>query len=856
MDERVPVTSRALREDKPARTAGTSLPQRKLQSTNVYSPQSLPNRSLLPLTVLSGIIKISEGNEDDSFSIKEYAGNDEWTPDIYANKFTPSWQKSVNSYPALSTSSVAPPCVDWKMYVQEFAGNRIIQYEPPSTFEQALSVANSLKSKELSISTYQHYFNYLLSADLTAQRAEVARYALYSVPLQISDPSTFMFALSCPGIREFTPDVAIGDLLLFRQLRPQFAAHGPASFTGYIHEGIIWQINRNDGLVYVRIDGLILESNLFNVEFTTDHQIFSVRIDTVRNFALELVDRMDNFSREMLFPNDLDGVMQTTLSKGTFDFDWVDDGQNFEQQKAIDAIVSQNYGHVPYLISGPPGTGKTRTIVEATIQLIKSNPDCHILLCAPSDSAADTLALRLRHNMSNQDLFRLNNDRRSFAEVPMELLHYCETSSVMAIDLFVLPEFAKLMKFRVVVSTCRDAKLLLEAQCTNRSLSRLDDYMRKAFGYSSPKRLHWNALLIDEAGQGTEPDCLIPLRVVLPPDSNDVDPPLFVMAGDHNQLGPRTALRQAGCSDLEISLFERLMNLPFYSCHPLARKHLSHSNTVKLPYIRPGFTTLIRNYRSHAGLLAVPSSLFYFDTLLPEATNVDSLTTWTRLPNSEIPMLFIENRDLDEMVEDGISWYNTTEIDHCQAVVRSLIEQCSVRPADIAIAIPFREQIRRVRNRLRKIGLRDVNVGPVESYQGAEFRVVIVCTTRTRDRFLAQDYQRGMGIIHEAKRFNVAITRSKELLVVIGNISVLQRDINWRTLLSFCSRNHLFDREQGSSWVPAQSELDTPLYYSKIEHSINSRARFRYGKSFNDQVVDDPMWIAGMQAETDLIDSL
>src|SRR5436190_12755975 len=106
---------------------------------------------------------------------------------------------------------------------------------------------------------------------------------------------------------------------------------------------------------------------------------------------------------------------------------------------------------------------------------------------------------------------------------------------------------------------------------------------------------------------------------------------------------------------------------------------------------------------------------------------------------------------------------------------------------------PFREQIKRLRNALRQYRpeLRDVNVGPIESYQGSEHAFVIICTTRTRERFLKQDTQRGLGIIFEDKRFTMAATRAKKALVMIGNPFLLQKDPSWLVMLNFCHRHGL-----------------------------------------------------------------
>ena len=108
---------------------------------------------------------------------------------------------------------------------------------------------------------------------------------------------------------------------------------------------------------------------------------------------------------------------------------------------------------------------------------------------------------------------------------------------------------------------------------------------------------------------------------------------------------------------------------------------------------------------------------------------------------------------------------------------------------------PFEAQVRVLRNIARKppFEMPGVNIGPLEAFQGLESRLVILCTTRTRNRFIDQDIAKGLGVLHEPKRFNVALTRAKEGLIVIGNPNILREDENWRAFLTFCTRNGLFE---------------------------------------------------------------
>ena len=549
----------------------------------------------------------------------------------------------------------------------------------------------------------------------------------------------------------------------------------------------------------------------------------------------------------MLFPDTQHGKIQATLPRGTFDLDWYDSQLNYEQQKAVDSIVQAKYGLVPYLINGPPGTGKTKTIVETTLQLLKSHSEGlvpHLLVCAPSDPAADTLAGRLSKRLTPKELFRLNGYTRSFAEVPDSLLPY----TVAEDDLFSLPKFETLMQYKVVVTTCKDADMLVQARLTNDCLTTLIGKTTSviapsvALSLNLGKLMHWTALLLDEAAQATEPEALIAVSVVSPtparnPPDAVQDPPIsalpqLIMAGDQHQLGPR--LSSTGESPLATSLLARLLRRPFYDAHPLSRSNGSRPLTsTLLPMPVPTFTNLVRNYRSRPAILTTPSSLFYNDTLIPEFTSLallveswpgwqvtrkDSEPTWPGWTTDIIdvsrsskvlwPVLFYQNSTPDALESiltgKGSGLFNAGEATAAFKIADSLLKWCvpstgeRMAQREIAIMSPFQAQVNHLRKVFREAGLHDVNIGPLEAFQGLESRIVFICTTRTRlgpdqakDKFALEDKAKGLGLIDEPKRFNVAMTRAKEGLIVLGDVDCLTctGDTSWLEFIAYCKRN-------------------------------------------------------------------
>lgn len=644
--------------------------------------------------------------------------------------------------------------------------------------------------------------------------------------------------LYVPGLREMSLRIEVGDVVQIRQLR--FSKTGDILHGSGVkdrdgrsielpktpdkqHDSVIWGIDRLRETLSLRVDSLIPRSMLFNVRFTIQSSRLGAYQKAATTAQRSLNASSDGWMRSMLFPKSTDGHFQKTLNTARIDSRLYDSLLNYEQQKAVNNVLNEAYGPVPYLIFGPPGTGKTKTLAELALQLTYKDKSAHLLVCAPSDPAADTLVQQISKHFKPSQVLRLNAPSRSFPEVPNSVLPY----SCVDDGMFSLPSFQELMKVKMVVTTCRDAEILVRARVTNRDLAHLEQVIHNSIHPNSLRfqtQLHWTGLLVDEAAQATELEALISINVVAPPEIHqlkDNELPILVMAGDQFQLGPRTASKT---TLIQMSFFERLLDRPFYRDHPLARSKQNGGimrplTQAMLPIIRPAFTNLIRNYRSHPAILAIPSRLFYNDTLEPEADHTETLLTASAWKGSGWPVLFVTNTAPDEVERDGGGWYNLLEAQVACHNAKACIQTGLVQPHEVVIMSPFRAQVKVLRNVARgePFMMPGVNIGPLEAFQGLEAPLVIICTTRTRDRFLDQDIARGWGVIHEPKRFNVALTRARYGLIVIGNPSVLDRDRNWAAFMSFCYRNGLWNDRAQTSWQP-QSDEDAVV--SRLETQL------------------------------------
>lgn len=418
---------------------------------------------------------------------------------------------------------------------------------------------------------------------------------------------------------------------------------------------------------------------------------------------------------------------------------------------------------IPLLIFGPPGCGKTRTLSAAILlALLKHGPDARILAVAPSHEAADVLCERLSEGLHalhksgalrrspRSTLFRLNAYERAVSTARASTLRHAHQSG--AEGFFDLPVLEQLEAYNIVVSTCASVELLAELPST-----------------------HFSAgVFCDESAQALQPEALIPLnRFARDPDIR------IVLAGDPHQLNASVRSKGAARLGLHISLIEDLM---------AARKLLPGRNLYNV-HLRV-------NYRvRHPALLELPNKLFYDDLLvtrsgLPVTSVANDLQD---LFPSGIPIMFAGLSCPEERVsERSPGFVNVGEAAHITSLCQRVTAVDSagrrhVRPDEITVICPYRAQVIAVRKLLREEGLDSVKVGSVSDTQGQQNVVVIVSLTVSSEESIGSEDSRLEGIT-SPKKFNVAVTRAMEMLIVVGNPSVFRENPYWGTLLRYAVR--------------------------------------------------------------------
>ncbi|KAG8993202.1 hypothetical protein FRB90_000746 [Tulasnella sp. 427] len=428
-----------------------------------------------------------------------------------------------------------------------------------------------------------------------------------------------------------------------------------------------------------------------------------------------------------------------------------------------------------------PGTGKTVTLVEAILQVLHRYESSKILVCAPSNNAADIITDRLRMHLHPTHLFRLNAPSRA-KDLPRGL----ESYSLRHDDgSFRTPPLHSLILYRVIISTCASSSLL--------------------HGVGVPDD-HFTHIFVDEAGQASEPEVMIPIKLTAGPRTT------VVLAGDPKQLGPVIRSSVAKHLGLERSYLERLMSMPMYEV-----KANRGATYVKL----------IKNWRSNRAIMNFPNWMFYEGELEECAPpSVSQLFVgWRGLPNPDFPVIFhaIKGRDLREL--SSPSWFNIEEASAVWYYVRDIRCDSSLGLEDehIGVIAPYRAQVRKIRTVLG-VDFPDVKVGSAEEFQGDERHAIIVSTVRSSLDFVEFDLRHTLGFVASPRRFNVAMTRAKSILVVIGDPDVLGLDPLWRQFLNYIYENGSW-RGVRIPWDPAQDVVTDFSANEDLPYDAEMRAK-------------------------------
>lgn len=442
-------------------------------------------------------------------------------------------------------------------------------------------------------------------------------------------------------------------------------------------------------------------------------------------------------------------------------------GLNTSQQAALDKIISA--GELA-IVHGPPGTGKTTTLVQAIKTLLLAG-DRQILVTAPSNAAVDLLseklageglkvlragnparvspgllALTLDHKVAEDSRMKEVKKLRKQASAYRDMAHkykrnFGKAEREQRKALF--DEARKIMKEVEQTEQYVQDSLIKEAQVITATLVGANHY--------AIRHLQYHTVVIDEAGQALEPACWIPV----------LKAQKVIMAGDHFQLPPTVKSYEAGRQGLYLTLMERCSHL-----YPDA------------------VTLLEEQYRMHASIMGYSSRVFYNDRLQAHDTVAGHL-----LHPGELPLAFVDTAGCGyEEKTEGHSISNPEEaaflLRHLGRLVQGL--QTYYTPEqfpDIAVIAPYRQQIQLLQEllphhpELAACGDR-LSINTVDSFQGQERDIVYISMTRCNT-------EQAIGFLADTRRMNVAMTRARKKLVMIGDSATLSADSFYRNLITY-----------------------------------------------------------------------
>lgn len=471
---------------------------------------------------------------------------------------------------------------------------------------------------------------------------------------------------------------------------------------------------------------------------------------------------------------------------------------NHSQVYAVKTVLQRPLS----LIQGPPGTGKTVTSATIVYHLAKQNQG-QVLVCAPSNIAVDQLTEKI--HKTGLKVVRLCAKSREAIDSAVSFLAL--HNQVRNMDS--LPELQKLqlLKDETGELSSSDEKRyrMLKRQAEKELLQNADVICCTCVGAGDPRlsKMNFRYVLIDESTQATEPECMIP--VVLGCRQ-------LILVGDHCQLGPVVMCKKAARAGLSQSLFERLVVLG--------------TRPIRLQV----------QYRMHPALSAFPSNLFYEGSLQNGVTagerTVNMDFPW---PQPDKPMFFYATSGQEEISSSGTSYLNRTEA-ACVEKIATRYLKCGVKPDQIGVITPYEGQRAYIVMYMKHSGTlqaklyEEIEVASVDAFQGREKDFIILSCVR------ANEHQ-GIGFLNDPRRLNVALTRAKFGIIIVGNPKVLSKQELWNHLLTYYKEQKVLVEGPLNNLKESLIQFSKPR---KLVNSTNPGGRFMNNTMFSAREVMIP----------------
>jgi regulator of nonsense transcripts 1 len=489
-----------------------------------------------------------------------------------------------------------------------------------------------------------------------------------------------------------------------------------------------------------------LRDQIPHTEKLTFRLIFSAIPYDRQSQALAYFPRVDKFWQDILIGDlsnsreEVDPRFRTNLSESTL---------NTSQQEAVSYALTHRF----VVIQGPPGTGKsTCAAVQAVAQ---TKLGMRVLVVARTNEGANNLTAKLAPLLET-GLIRVVGETYQGGEIPDDIVPFCSHLD--------LPGGNKFKKRKAEEIRINESCLVVTTSC--------------CAGGSRLTKEGFHSVIIDEANQLVDPEFAILLRF---------DPTFVTLYGDHAQIGPYVESIRAKNLGYGKSLIERLPEI----------EALGRTRDPPVDY--PHFI-LREQYRMHPTLAEFPSREFYEGVVESAPDLVREINVGIPFPNPDVPLVFVNVAGgREQKSSDGSSTLNLAEIVAVGNVLASLYG-AGVPPESIGVVSFYAAAVDAAVDLLPKLGIADpdflepVEIQTVDAYEGREKDYIILMCVRANT-------VHQIGFLNNTGRMNVALTRAKFGLFVVGNRETLRSEESgpvWARFIEHCETRHVIVDE----WPP------------------------------------------------------